>query len=251
MQLSSTNDLLMGLQVLFCQTPLGLMVLAAIGFRIGMDYLDAKARGARRARRAQSARRRPAPLYKELLPFTVLATGIGLWGTYGAISGSDSPITSILFWALPLAFILWGMVWFSHHHERSRFDQLARTENALDELKSISPSDFEDFVAELFRRKGYRALVVGERGDHGVDIDVKNPQGQRAIVQCKCFTNGWVGENTVRDLYGAFMHDGGATSAFLVTTSFFSDPAKEWAKGKPITLINGPRLVKAWGELNL
>ena len=51
-----------------------------------------------------------------------------------------------------------------------------------------------------------------------------------------------MGEKIVRDLYGTLMHEG-AFHAFLVTTAEISDAAEKWARGKPITLIDGPTLV--------
>lgn len=59
----------------------------------------------------------------------------------------------------------------------------------------------------------------------------------------------WVDESVVRDLYGAMMHDGPETKGYLVTTSTFSEAARAWAEGKPITLIDGQRLARAIGEL--
>jgi hypothetical protein len=250
MQPTSSNDIFSALLSFFFQTPFGLALLAVVGLRGWLYYRDVKAGFYRRIVKGKRRKPRPGPLYRELLPYAVGATFVGLWAASAVLSGSSDVIMSIICWGLPLAAVLWGMIWVDHRTERHRFDRIVKTNNALYELKTMSPDDFESFVAELFRRKGYHARVVGEIGDHGVDIDVRNLQGQRAIVQCKRYADGWVGESTIRDLYGAFMHDGQATSAFLVTTSFFSAPAKAWAKGKPIKLIDGPALVRAWEDLN-
>jgi hypothetical protein len=40
----------------------------------------------------------------------------------------------------------------------------------------------------------------------------------------------------------------GATHAFLITTAGFTTEARRWAIGKPITLIDGPQLVKWAGS---
>ena len=110
-----------------------------------------------------------------------------------------------------------------------------------EQLYALSPGAFEHYVAGLFRRKGYLVIVRAGSGDHGVDLELSGQDGRRAVVQCKRYRD-TVGEKTVRDLYGTLLHEG-AFHAFLVTTAEISDAAREWADGKPITLIDGPTLV--------
>ena len=47
----------------------------------------------------------------------------------------------------------------------------------------------------------------------------------------------------MRELYGTLIHEKVA-HAFLVTTADISDAAREWARGKPMTLIDGKMLVQ-------
>jgi len=118
-------------------------------------------------------------------------------------------------------------------------------DESLGDIRDLSPDQFEKFVAGLFRKRGYEASVVGRDGDHGIDIVVTNPQGERELVQCKRWERKWIGEPVVRDFYGAFMHDGQAVRGYIVTTSVFSDAAWGWVEGKPIDLIDGKRLAEA------
>ena len=46
----------------------------------------------------------------------------------------------------------------------------------------------------------------------------------------------------VRDLFGT-VHNEGATKGILVTTSIYGPDAYEFAKGKPLTLLNGSELL--------
>ena len=112
-------------------------------------------------------------------------------------------------------------------------------------LHDLSPADFEEFVTDLFRRRGYKESPVGNRGDHGVDILLRNPNGERELVQCKNWKNKWVGEREVRDFYGALTHDEEAVRGYIVTTNYFSEPARKWARGKPIDLIDADRLIES------
>jgi restriction system protein len=115
---------------------------------------------------------------------------------------------------------------------------------ALDvaDLYKLSPGDFEKYVARLFRCKGYRVRVRGRSGDDGVDLEVVQPGGKRAVVQCKRYQH-TVGPDIVRELYGTLIHER-AAHAFLVTTAQVSGAARRWASHKPITLIDGPTLAQ-------
>ena len=113
---------------------------------------------------------------------------------------------------------------------------------------TLSPHQFERYVADIFSRKGYQVELRGGSGDHGVDLELHDRRtGRRAIVQCKRYQN-TVGEELVRELYGTLLHEL-AYHAFLVTTADISDAAREWAQGKPITLIDGATLVAIDGAL--
>ena len=116
------------------------------------------------------------------------------------------------------------------------------------DLKGLSGDDFELLVVELFRRQGHQARRVGQWGDHGVDIVVDSTDGQKWIVQCKRWTSRWIGEPLVRDLFGA-MHHEGADRCILVTTSWFSHPARRWARGQPVELIDGNQLLRLVRQL--
>lgn len=117
-----------------------------------------------------------------------------------------------------------------------------------EQIYTLSPSAFEHYVAGLFRQKGYQVRVRGGSGDHGVDLEVRDGNGKRAIVQCKRYQN-TVGEELVRELFGTLIHERVAR-AFLVTTADISASAYEWARGKPITLIDGNTLVRIAAALN-
>ncbi len=111
---------------------------------------------------------------------------------------------------------------------------------SIDELYALSPRAFEEYVAQLFRQKGYVVTLRGRSGDHGVDLELMQANGRRAIVQCKRYRSA-IGPDVVRELYGTLMHER-AARAFLVTTADISDAARRWAQDKPITLIDGRTL---------
>lgn len=119
---------------------------------------------------------------------------------------------------------------------------------SIAELYALSPSDFEKYVARLFRRKGYRVKLRGRSGDHGVDLMVTQPGGRRAIVQCKRYQH-TISPEIVRELFGTLVHERVA-HAFLVTTADISDAARAWARNKPMTLIDGDTLLQIAAALD-
>lgn len=140
----------------------------------------------------------------------------------------------VLLVGLALARVLIGL-----RIEQRRKKKLIATRN----ICSLSPSDFEAYVALLFERAGHRVKRIGGTGDRGIDL-VVNRDGQSSVVQCKRYENN-IGPSTVRELIGA-MTNAGADHGFLVTTSAFTDGAQREARKAPYTidLVDGERLVR-------
>lgn len=139
--------------------------------------------------------------------------------------------------------ILWGIfIW-----RQRRAPSKTKLLTDIDSIYALSPADFEAFVGDLFRRKGYDVKLRGRSGDQGVDVEVIQPGGKRAVVQCKRYRH-TVGPDIVRELFGTMIHEH-AHHAFLVTTAPISESAFEWAQYKPMTLIDGDSLVKIASEL--
>lgn len=114
--------------------------------------------------------------------------------------------------------------------------------NTLDKLYALTPQEFEIYVAQLFLKKGYTVYLRGSSGDMGVDLEIEQRGGKRAIVQCKRYRRS-VGPEVVRELFGTLIHER-VSHAFLVTTADISKSARKWAQGKPMTLIDGKLLVE-------
>lgn len=86
--------------------------------------------------------------------------------------------------------------------------------------------------------------VTQASSDGGVDAIAFDPdpiRGGKIVIQAKRYTN-VVGVASVRDLYGTVMNEG-ATKGILVTTSHYGGDSYEFAKDKPLTLINGGNLL--------
>jgi hypothetical protein len=150
--------------------------------------------------------------------------------------------------AFTLAF-LWLALWGQHLRQRKGKKGVNtavftpfpnQPANRLD-LYQMDPITFEKFVAHLFRQRGYQVKRRGGRGDHGVDLEICQANGKKAVVQCKRYTN-TVGPDVVRELFGTLIHER-AAHAFLVTSADISASARQWASDKPMTLIDGQALL--------
>jgi restriction system protein len=109
-------------------------------------------------------------------------------------------------------------------------------------------SDFEHLVRDLFEREfasgEAEVKVTRSSRDGGVDAVIFDPdpiRGGKLIVQAKRYTN-TVGVAAVRDLYGAMTAER-ASKGILVTTATFGSDSYEFAKDKPITLLDGANLL--------
>jgi restriction system protein len=117
---------------------------------------------------------------------------------------------------------------------------VAQARNA-DALDGMSWREFELLVGEAYRMQGYRVTEIGGGGpDGGVDL-VLAKSSEKFFVQCKQWKAYKVGVTTVRELYGV-MAAKGATGGFVVTSGRFTADAKDFAQGRNIELIDGPRL---------
>jgi restriction system protein len=115
-------------------------------------------------------------------------------------------------------------------------------------LAAISWEDFEHLVRELFEREfsdnGGEVKVTQSSRDGGVDAVAFDPdpiRGGKIVIQSKRYTN-VVGVSAIRDLYGTVLNEG-ATKGIIITTSHYGSDAYEFAKGKPLTLLDGNNLL--------
>lgn len=124
--------------------------------------------------------------------------------------------------------------------------QARRADQKLSQLGSLSPEQFEEFVAEVFEALGHSVDCVGGTGDEGADIRLCR-DGLRAVVQCKYHSRGVVGSPELQKFLGTIHHTG-SHKGYFVTTRTFSLAAERFAAEHPIELVDGPRLVELVGQ---
>jgi restriction system protein len=122
----------------------------------------------------------------------------------------------------------------------------------LNRIMSCSPGFFETMVVELLVKMGYggsqadAGKAIGRSGDEGVDGIIKEDKlGLDAIyIQAKRWQNP-VGRPDIHRFVGALQGQR-ATKGIFITTSRFSDDAKQYASsiGTKVVLIDGEELAR-------
>ncbi len=121
----------------------------------------------------------------------------------------------------------------------------------LDSIRGISPERFERLVIHLLECMGYgQGQAVGRSGDGGIDgIINQDALGlEKVYVQAKRYTSGSVGEPEIRNFAGSMIARG-ATKGVFITTSGFSNTAKQTAanvsqRNETIRLVDGNELAQ-------
>lgn len=115
-------------------------------------------------------------------------------------------------------------------------------------LAAMEWEDFEHLVAQLFewefKKIGIEVRVTRASRDRGVDAILFDPdplKGGKYVIQAKRYTR-TVDVSAVRDLYGTVMNEG-ANRGILITTASYGPDAYDFAKDKPISLVDGPNLL--------
>lgn len=137
------------------------------------------------------------------------------------------------------------------NREDKRFIASKEVAGQLDERFNLAAMDWEDFehlirglFEQEFKQSGGEVKITQASRDGGVDAVAFDPdviRGGKTVIQAKRYTN-TVSVSAVRDLYGTVLNEG-ASKGILVTTSDYGPDAYEFAKGKPLVLLNGANLL--------
>jgi restriction system protein len=112
----------------------------------------------------------------------------------------------------------------------------------LERIKRLSRQGFEDSIAQVYRGEGYLVeQATHSRADGGYDLVLLRETS--VLVQCKHWLDHQVGVAPLRELAAA-MQKVGATGGVFVTTGAFTRPARAFAIGTAIELVDGQALVR-------
>jgi restriction system protein len=133
-----------------------------------------------------------------------------------------------------LVFLIWGIAELKKLMDRKRLDN----QTGLDSMSDLSWKEFEELVAEAYRREGYKVELTGNAtGDGGIDIVLRRRE-QNTLVQCKHWKTWTVGVKIVRELRGVMASEK-ADYGIVVSYGTFTPETEAFAKENRITLIGG------------
>jgi len=129
-----------------------------------------------------------------------------------------------------------------------RKGQLLDRQTGIKTLRTINWQEFEELVGEAYRRKGYIVTETGGGGaDGSVDLVLRRG-GEKLLVQCKHWKMEKVGVKVIRELYGVVAAEG-ATGGVIISSGKFTQEARDFARGKPLELLDGSELLNLISEV--
>ena len=111
----------------------------------------------------------------------------------------------------------------------------------LSQIDVMTSDEFEHYLADLYREKGYAAFVTKKGGDQGADV-ILNKKRERIVIQAKRYSSK-VGNGAVQEVVASIKYYN-ANKAIVITNNYFTKPAKELAKANSVELIDRDKLKK-------
>ncbi|MFL0498186.1 restriction endonuclease [Priestia megaterium] len=116
----------------------------------------------------------------------------------------------------------------------------------IDDIDLMKGIEFENFIAELFRKMGFNSQVTKSSGDQGIDV-IAERNGLSVGIQTKCYS-GKVSNKAVQEVVaGLSLYK--LEKGIVVTNNYFTDSAIDLANSNSIVLWNRDILKEKVAEL--
>lgn len=129
---------------------------------------------------------------------------------------------------------------FSFFNARRKAKQLDN-QKSIETIRKLHWRNFEELVAEAYRRQGYRVTEGGFGPDGGIDLRLRKGT-ELTLVQCKQWRAQKVGVNVVREMFGVLTASI-ADKVIVICSGKFTQQAIDFAFAKPIELLSGNELL--------
>jgi len=129
----------------------------------------------------------------------------------------------------------------------------ATDEDILKILRSIGDAEFEYFIADLWERDDWDTKVTQQSRDQGIDVIANRtrPFDHNIVIQAKLYAeDNRIGSPEVQQYNSLKDQRDGFDEVVIVTTSSFTNPAKDLADSLRVKLVNGSHLVTQIRNLN-
>jgi HJR/Mrr/RecB family endonuclease len=120
----------------------------------------------------------------------------------------------------------------------ANYDDLQAVLGQVDQMTGV---DFEEFLADLFRKKGYTVEMTPRTNDYGADLIISK-YGKKTIVQAKRYASK-LNNSPIQEAYAAIKHYQ-ADDAMVITNNYFTANAQNLAQSNQVKLYDRDGLIK-------
>jgi HJR/Mrr/RecB family endonuclease len=135
--------------------------------------------------------------------------------------------------------------------EQKRDGKLTKS-HILRQLRNMDPYEFEKLVAKIWRKQGWDAKPTSGSTDRGVDVVATKEDAfekRRHLIQVKRHgENTTVGSGDIQRYASLYQRDEQVDNVFIVTSNRFTSEAKEVAKRRDVSIVNGDELYEMLTE---
>ena len=115
----------------------------------------------------------------------------------------------------------------------------------IDELRALGSQRFEDAMAAMFKRLGYKVEQTPYTNDYGRDA-IMFRDGMKFLLECKCYAEDGLSSRPDLQRFHSAITTDKALAGFFVTTGRATKDAIEFADRASIQIVSGASLLKSY-----
>jgi restriction system protein len=119
--------------------------------------------------------------------------------------------------------------------------------SGISDIDKMNGREFEHYLGVLFKSQGYSVNVTKASGDYGADL-VITKEGKKIVIQAKRYSKN-VSLKAVQEAVSSIAYYG-ASEAWVITNSKFTDSAIKLAKSNNVKLFDRHELVEMISKMN-
>lgn len=126
-------------------------------------------------------------------------------------------------------------------------------EELLSRLQNMDEYDFEELIADLWRKLGWSTTTTSGSNDGGIDVIAEKsmPFYQKQVIQAKRYSSTKVGGPHIQQYSSLKRQVENVDIVTIVTTGEFTSQAQDTANSLNVKTVNGDELVSIMNQLEL
>jgi restriction system protein len=147
---------------------------------------------------------------------------------------TQSIFLSLLIFLIPILL----MIGITRILYQRKYEKLSKS--GILDIDKMSGRQFEEYLAVLFRKRGFKVKITKTSGDYGADLIIKKDSAI-TVVQAKRYSSK-VGIKAVQEIQASMKYYK-AEKSMVVTNNYFTGPAIKLAAANKVELINRDKLI--------